>query len=180
MISRMKSNLDYTCPQGVTIWVLRPPNRSMLLRYFGVWLHISPLWHHQVSSVAIKTGHRQGLTSSGFLLRDRTGCVLGEKFGYRDGTGSENLRVTNHTPVQSFSSLTSSHSLLWNRDRNKKDHLCSAKIQFQVSACILLFHVTCDSLTHWLTAWLTPAIWLESSYFGDLGSLGPLGPMCLW
>ena len=102
------------------------------------------------------------------------------RVGYRDGTGSENLRVTNHTPVQSFSSLTSSHSLLWNRDRNKKDHLCSAKIQFQVSACILLFHVTCDSLTHWLTAWLTPAIWLESSYFGDLGSLAPLGPMCLW
>ena len=60
MISRMiKSNLDYTCPQGVTIWVLRPPNRSMLLRYFWVWLHISPLWHHQVSSVAIKTGHRK-------------------------------------------------------------------------------------------------------------------------
>ena len=60
MIPRIiKSNLDYTCPQGDTIWVLRPPNRSMLLRYFGVWLHISPLWHHQVSSVAIKTGHRK-------------------------------------------------------------------------------------------------------------------------
>ena len=107
------------------------------------------------------------------------------------GTGRDRLwkilKAKNHVPVQTFSSLTSSFitfTFMTLCDRYKTDHLCSAKGQFQVSACILLFHVTLSDpspIIAYSCQWLlTPAIWLESSYFGDLGSLGPMGPMCLW